>query len=193
MEKIKATNDLDRALLLGLKNADGNKIKQVYDLALPSVIRWVEENNGTEADARDIFQEALVALFRKLESGEFTLTCTLKSFLRIMSRNLWLTRLRDNKKFQASPLENVEQVELDKGILQSIEDSERSRLFFKHFDALGEKCQQILRLFFDKTPLAEIAEKLDTSVNYIKKRKFTCKEQLVKAVQKDPIFRELKN
>ena len=193
MSAIKATNDIDLQLLKGVLKADNRSIKQVYDLALPSVISWVEENNGTEADARDIFQEVLIALFRKLESGDFTLTCTLKSFLRIMSRNLWLTKLRDGKKHRATPLEGVEKVTLEKDVVEQLEHSERNQLFFKHFDKLGESCRKILSLFFDKIPLAEIATKMDTSENYIKKRKFQCKEQLVKAVQSDPVFLELKN
>ena len=193
MPVLKSTNDIDSQLLKGVLKADNRSIQQLYDLALPSVISWVEENSGTEADARDIFQEALIGLFRKLENGDFTLTCTLKSFLRIMCRNLWLTKLRDGKKYKASPLEGVEEVSLDKDVVERLEHSERHRLFFKHFDNLGESCRKILSLFFDKIPLTEIAQQLDTSENYIKKRKFQCKEQLVKAVQGDPVFLELKN
>jgi len=190
---ISASNTKDQALLEGLLKADHQMVESIYDLALPSVIGWVKENNGSEADARDIFQEALIALFRKLEAGNFKLTCTLKSFLRIMCRNLWLTRIRDNKKFQASPLENIEQVDLDKNMMERLEQSEKEQLFFKHLDALGENCKKILQLFFDKIPLKEIAVKLDTSEGYIKKRKFICKEKLIKAIQSDPTFVELKN
>ncbi|MBI1223831.1 MAG: sigma-70 family RNA polymerase sigma factor [Bacteroidetes bacterium] len=193
MSVINATNDFDQHLLKGILAADNQSIRRVYDLALPSVITWVVKNSGTEADARDIYQDALMALFRKLESSDFTLTCTLKSFLRIMCRNLWLTKLRDAKKYQAAPLENVEEVSLEKDMVAQLEQSERSRLFFKHFDGLGENCRKILSLFFDKIPLADIAKQMDTSENYIKKRKFQCKEQLINAVQSDPIFLELKS
>jgi len=188
---IMTKHSFDQQLLEGVLKADNKAVTQIYDLALPSVISWVKENNGTEADARDIFQEALMALFRKLEEGNFTLTCTLKSFLRIMCRNLWLTRLRNNKKFQGSNLEDIEPVTLDEGIVERIEKSEKEQLFFKHFDLLGENCRKIMQWFFDKMPLKEIAAKLDTSENYIKKRKFICKEKLIKAIQADPMFKEL--
>lgn len=193
MPKIIAAKAGDQALLKGILEADSRRIQQVYDQALPAVIRWVAENNGTEQDARDVFQEAMIALFRKLEGGDFTLSCTLTSYLRILCRNLWLVRLRDGKKFQATPLEGIEAVDLSHDMLEQLGQAERQRLFFKHFDALGEKCRRILSLFFDKTPLAEIAQQLGTSEGYIKKRKFECKEKLVKAVQRDPLFQELKN
>ena len=120
----------------GIMKADNAAVKAIYQLALLSVISWEKENSGTEDDARDVFQEALMALFRKLESGDFTLTCTLKSFLRIMCRNLWLGKLR-NKHRQMKPLENVEEVSLDDDMQIRLEQSEKQQLFFKHFDALG--------------------------------------------------------
>ena len=107
-----------------------------------------------------------------------------------MCRNLWLSRLR-NKQNQVSPLEGVEQAELESDLEQRLERSEREQLFFKHFDQLGEQCRKIMQWFFDKVPLKEIAARLDTSENYIKKRKFVCKEKLIKAVQADPMFQEL--
>ncbi len=188
---IKANKTEDQNLLEGIRNADPQQIKMVYDQALPSVIAWVLENNGSVADARDIFQEALIALFRKLEQGDFTLTCTLKSYLRILCRNLWLTRLRDRKKMIATPLNAIEEVHLDQEMEKRLEESEREQLFFAHFDLLGDKCREILQWFFDRVPLSQIAERLNTSEAYIKKKKFLCKEKLVKSIQNDPSFKEL--
>jgi RNA polymerase sigma factor (sigma-70 family) len=190
MKVIKAGNADDQQLLEGLLRSDRRSVEAIYTLALPSVIHWVCENNGSEADARDIFQEALIALFRKVEGREFVLTCTLKSFIRIMCRNLWLSRLR-NKGNQAGPLEGIEPVELGEDMEERLERSEREQLFFKHFDQLGEQCRKIMQWFFDKVPLKEIASRLDTSENYIKKRKFICKEKLIKTIQGDPMFNEL--
>ena len=192
MDSNTPTKTTDADLLEGLFKADRKSVQQIYDLALPSVILWVRENNGTEADARDIFQEALIALFRKVETGDFKLTCTLKSFLRIMCRNLWLTRLRGHGRIINDPVEEVEPVSLGTDLEQQLEQSEMEQLYFKHFDLLGENCRKILSWFFDKVPLAEIAKRLDSTQNYIKKRKFVCKEQLIKRIQSDPRFEELK-
>lgn len=189
---IKAQDEIEQQLLMGLLNADPNSVQQLYDLALPSVISWVKENNGNEADARDIFQEALLALYRRLEKGDFTLTCKLKSYLRIICRNLWLTRIRQQK--SVSSLSEIEDsIKLDSSIQQQLELTEKRQLFLKHFDQLGESCKKILALFFDKTSLKTIAKQLDTSEGYIKKRKFQCKEKLIKSIKNDPIYQELKN
>lgn len=183
---------MDQDLLQGILDADSTAIRQIYDHVLPSVIIWVGQNRGSEADARDIFQEALIALFRRLEQGNFELTCQLKSYLRIMCRNLWMTRLRDQR--PVSPLsEEEEKIVLEESVQQELEQSERRQLFLKHFDQLEAGCKKILSLFFDKIPLKEIARQMDTSVSYIKKRKFLCKERLVKAVQGDQVFEEMRD
>ena len=102
--------------------------------------------------------------------------------------NLW-----NNKKFEVSEPEDLERVDLDQDLIGRLEQSEKEQLFYKHFDLLGEQCRKIMMWFFDKTALSEIAKRLDTTENYIKKRKFVCKEKLVKAIQNDPSFSELKN
>lgn len=181
----------DSELLHGLRNADNEAVREIYRLALPAVIQWVKENSGTESDARDVFQEAILALYKKLESGSFQLTCTLKSFIRIMCRNIWLAKIR-NKSRQVSPLAGLEHVQVDEDTIAHIELAEKRSLYFKHFEQLGADCQNILKWFFDKTPLKEIAGRLDTTESYIKKKKFKCKEKLIKAIQKDPLFNELK-
>lgn len=191
MIEMRTTSDLDTALLKGLLQSNPKDIHRIYDLALPSVIHWVLENSGSEEDARDVFQEALTALFKRLKQGNFNLTCTLKSYLRIICRNLWLTRLRNQVSKEAPLPKELENIQVDHPMEQMLERSEKEQLYYTHFDALGEKCKQILQWFFDKTPLKEIAKRLDTSEGYIKKRKFQCKKQLIEAIQSDAKFKEL--
>ena len=63
MDSNTPTKTTDADLLEGLFKADRKSVQQIYDLALPSVIMWVRENNGTEADARDIFQDFNIYYF----------------------------------------------------------------------------------------------------------------------------------
>ncbi|MBE0660934.1 MAG: sigma-70 family RNA polymerase sigma factor [Bacteroidales bacterium] len=193
MFKIIAANNPDHEMLEGLSRSESNAVRKVYDLVLPSVIAWVQENNGSEDDARDLFQEALIALFLKLENGDFILTCTLKSFLRIVCRNLWLTRLRDSKNHQTSALDGIEVEAEENDLPEQIAQTDRNRLFITHFNKLSENCRKLLGMFFNKIPFAEIALRLNTSEGYIKKAKFKCKERLISAIQDDPLFEELNN
>lgn len=183
----------DELLLEGLLQSNPKAVQEIYDLALPTIIIWIKQNNGSEADARDVFQEALIAIFQKVQNGELQLTCTLKSYLKAVCKYIWLAKIRNRKNRKEQTLEDIEQVQLDEDMQQRIENAERNQLFFKHFDKLDHKCRQILQWYFDKVPLKEIAKRLNTSEGYIKKRKFQCKEKLIQLIKKDPLYFELKN
>lgn len=191
---VQTKSEQDQLLIEGLMNSDHKSIEKLYDLVLPSIIFWVKRNNGSETDGRDIFQEALLALFRKLKESkdEFHLTCTLKSYLFIICKNIWFTKLRDNRKYSSNQIGEVETVGLDDDMIERIHQLEKQQLFFKYFDLLGESCKQILQWYFDKVPMKEIAARMKTSESYVKKRKFVCKEKLVKAVRADEKYDELK-
>lgn len=190
MVLITAQNTEDKELLQGISNGDSRSIQRIYDLVLPAVIQDITSNNGQESDARDVFQDALMALYKRLHKDDFELSCKLKSYLRIMCRNLWLTKIRQYQKMQTNELDG-EKIDLDHDIIGVINDNQRHQLFLKHFDRLGENCRKILSLFFDKKSLNDIADVLETSVNYIKKRKFICKEKLIDTIKQDPLFAEL--
>ena len=191
MVSIKTTSAADQGMLEGLVRSEPAAVQRVYDHVLPSIIYYVRQNGGSEADARDVFQDALVALFRRAREAEFALTCTLKSYLRVMCRNLWLKRLRKTGNGPAAMPEGLESVDLDPRMDERLERSEREALLWRHFDTLGDSCREILKRFFAGEAMRHIAEQLSTSEGYVKKRKHVCKERLVAAVRADARYAEL--
>ena len=189
--RIVTTHPEDALLLEGIRKADKVRVKQLYDQYLPGIIRYIRNHNGTEDDARDIFQEAVIVVFRKITEGNFTLTSSLQTFLLAVCRNLWRKYLRDNQKYaRESENQAVEKIE-ETSVEAQMEASTRDGVFFRHFDHLTENCRQILMWFFDKVPMKEIARRMDSSESYVKKRKFICKQKLVEAVKNDPMYKEI--
>ena len=188
---IKKITPTDEEVLSGIRAADRMLIEHLYDRYLPGIIRLVKRNNGSESEARDIFQEAVIVLFRKANDEEFRLTSSLQTYILVVCRNLWRKKLRNHREVELLEDEENDFVDISQDLDQWIEKSSREQLFFRHFDRLGEKCQSILKWFFDKIPMKEIAKKLDTSESYVKKRKFICKKRLMEGIQNDPEFKEL--
>ncbi len=189
MDTISREHD-DNLLLKGILEADPVQLKKLYSAYLPGIIGFIKNNNGTEEEARDVFQDAVMVIYKKVQAGDLKLNVSLQSFLFAICRNMWLSQLRSKKRIVAySPGDNTDDIDMD--TLQKMEIAQRERLFYKHFNSLGEKCKEILRLFFSKTPLKEIAVQFKTSESYIKKRKFKCKEQLVESIKKDDQFKEM--
>ena len=182
----------DEAILDGLKKRDSGIIRYVYKEYYPTIKFLITTNSGTETDAEDVFQDALVVLFKKIAREDLILTSSFKTFLYSICRNLWLQRL-DRRVFSNEFLEIEDLSELQENLYleQPEEEQDKYRLFQQHFLRLSEDCKKILQLFLAKTSLKEIAEIMGFKTEkYAKTRKFMCKEKLKNAIINDPNFKK---
>ena len=88
----------DNTLLDQLKNEDNASFEILYKFYYPSIEAHITQNFGNTEDAEDVFQEAIIVLLQKVRQENFVLTSSLKTYLFAIARNLWLKRLRDNKR-----------------------------------------------------------------------------------------------
>ena len=52
----------DHRFIVALRQGDDLLINELYKDLSPKVIRWVLNNNGSISDAKDIFQDAIIAV-----------------------------------------------------------------------------------------------------------------------------------
>ncbi|MBP6977599.1 MAG: sigma-70 family RNA polymerase sigma factor [Bacteroidales bacterium] len=179
----------DEEILGGLVRKDSRIIKFILVEHFATIKRFILRNNGTPEDAEDVFQEAMMIIYQKTKDNELSLECSFITFLYSVSRHIWFQKLEKNRIDPAyvSDLENFIQLSDEMRFEVYDEEKERIRLFQKHFLALGEDCQKLLRLFVKRVPLAEIMKIMGyKSVKYAKTRKFLCKEKLKKNIRNDP-------
>ena len=181
----------NKIIVEGILNQDKQVLKSIYLTYFPSIKRLVLDNNGSEQDAKDVFQEGIIIIYRKIKEGNLNLTSSFKSYIYGVCRYIWLKQLAQRK-------ENTEKLEgyleyedvLDVSV-DEYEKNEQYKLYQKHFKRLEKDCQKLLELFLKKVPLKEIAEELGIeSQQYIKRKKYKCKEQLVRYIKSDPNFKE---
>jgi hypothetical protein len=58
----------EEALLQRLKREDSASFALLYDFYFPQVAAYIQQNNGSLADAEDIFQETIIALLQKVRT-----------------------------------------------------------------------------------------------------------------------------
>jgi RNA polymerase sigma factor (sigma-70 family) len=182
----------DDAIIDGLKKRDNGIIRYIYKEYYPTIKFLITTNSGTETDAEDVFQDALIVLFRKIAKESLILTSSFKTFLYSICRNLWLQRL-DRRVFSNEflEMEDLSEMHDDLHLEQPEEDYEKYRLFQQHFLRLSLDCQKVLRLFMGKTSLKEIADIMGFKTEkYAKTRKFMCKEKLKNSIINDPYFKK---
>lgn len=182
------------AILEGLKNHESVILEYVYKKYFPIVRFFVIKNSGTDEDAKDVFQEAIILIYKRLKEDNLDLTCAFKTYLFSVCRILWLRQL-GKKKVRGEVVTDTQAfVQLDEEIEVRYAEQERFRIYQKHFQMLHKDCQEILQLFLKKIPLKEIAQMMNIkSDKYLKKKKYACKEALVKRIQNDPEYKRLKN
>jgi len=175
----------------GISTRNSKVIQEIYKDILPGITNWVRQNGGNQDDAKDLFQEMILSIYKKQKSGDFILTCTFWSYALVVCRNLWFAKSRKKDRIKYVEEIDGERVSLEPDMQETIEKQEQLQVYRKHFAMLSEKCQMILSMFFAKVKMGEIAKKLDTSESFIKKKKFQCKEDLVQRIKSDPVFEEL--
>ena len=118
-------------------------VNGLYDVLSPAK-KYVQSNNGSADDAKDIFQDALVILYKNVQSENFILTGSLKTYLLAIVKNLWFQELRRRNKIRVTS----EQVDIAEVIISH--DAEDFEIAKAAFNLLGEKCRQILIMFYFK-------------------------------------------
>ena len=69
---------------------------------------------------------------------------------------------------------------------------EKQKLFDLMFLKLGDKCQELLKLSFTIKSMEEVAEKLNVTYGYVRKKKSLCIGQLTQWIQETNRFKSLK-
>lgn len=170
---------------------DTETLKDIYRRYFPVVQKFVLKNSGTETDAKDVFQDALVFTFQKLKSDSLSLNCSLTTYIFAVCRNMWMNTLRRRKKtILWDELPNSSD-DVNQDILDQMQEQSKLMLYHKSFLQLGDVCQELLRNFFLGKTMQEISSLLNFSVGYTRKKKFECKKRLLELVEGNPLYREL--
>ena len=82
----------DELIVSEIKKRNEVALRELYKTHYPMIVNLICTNSGTEQEAKDIYQEAVIAFYEKVQSPGFTLTCKIKTYLYAVCRRLWLKR-----------------------------------------------------------------------------------------------------
>lgn len=176
------THYFDELIVSALRNEDNSVVlRELYKTHYPMVVNLVCSNSGTEQEAKDVYQECLIAFYERVRQPGFTLTCKIKTYLYAVCRRLWLKRLSEKKRFpDIAPGEVFPQIEEE---MAEIEESEKKFMFIgKSLDNLGEPCRSIIEDFYVRDlSMDDIRDKHGyTSAENAKNQKYKCLQRLKK-------------
>ena len=166
------------ALLQGLAHNDRKTIETLYKENFNLIQAMVVANSGSAEDAKDIFQEAMLVLYQKVQSGTFELNCRVQTFVYSVCRRLWLKRLMQQSRYETTEELAVVDEEMEE---HEKRDGEFA-LMEKAMGSLGEPCKSLLEAFyFKKKAMQEIAGDFGyTNPENAKTQKYKCLMRLKK-------------
>jgi len=162
----------EQELFARICQGDEQALEVIYQKYYRMMVRLVTSNNGTEQEAKDVYQEAVVVFWQKATSGNLVLTSKMSTYIYSICLNLWRKELDRKSRLSNEPKDAIEYQEQDK--------VERARIIHEIIDKLDDTCKKVLTYYyFDGMSMKEIAEKVGfANTDTTKTKKYKCKKKL---------------
>jgi RNA polymerase sigma factor (sigma-70 family) len=173
----------DEELVTGLAEGSDRVLNQLYRQYYPMVAQLIITNSGTDDDAQDIYQEALIVLYEKVVGGNFELNCQLKTYLYAVARRLWLKQLAKRGRAPMVRADFLTEEPLET-VADDLADHQRRDKQFEQMASaltqLGEPCRTLLEDFYIRhLSMNDITEKFGyTNSDNAKTQKYKCLTRL---------------
>ncbi len=169
----------DQEIFEGIARKDNQTFLFLYQEHQGQILRMVQKNSGNEADAHDIFQEGLVALWTNISRGKFVQkdNAKISTYLYTLCRNIWISRLRKRKNILS--IDKRPHLEVAAEVDEMEAQYDQIAMLENQFAKLGDACRKILTLFYyQKAALKEIAELMQITEKTAKNTKYRCMQNL---------------
>ena len=175
----------EQELFARICKGDEQALEIVYQKNYRMMVRLVTSNNGTEEEARDVYQEAVVVFWQKAIKGDLVLTSKMSTYIYSICLNLWRKELERKKRFSSEEKDSAHVMEQDK--------AERARIIRESINKLDDTCRKVLTYYyFDGMSMKDIAEKVGfANTDTAKTKKYKCKkklDELIKSVYSEHDF-----
>lgn len=169
----------DQEVLAKIVQGEEGALDYLYKKYYRMMTNIVIRNSGSEQEAKDILQDALVVFWQKAASGNLVLTSRISTFLYSICLNLWRKELERKSR--------LVQNDGDEGEPEYMrhEQDEKIKIIHECINEMGDTCRKILSYhYFDGLSMTDIAEKLGyANTDTAKTKKYKCKQKLYKLVK----------
>ena len=187
----------DNKYIEALLHNDTALLDELYTRFKGKITGMVIQNNGTEADAADIFQEAILDIYKKAKTG-FRLTCPMEAFLYLICRNRWMNKITRKKYTSVTFADdegysNLVSEDSFANAEQILVSQNRKNLIEAKLGELGDSCRELLQHCWAGKKLEAVATLMNTTYGYIRKKKGDCMGKLIELIKGSPDYKLLLN
>ena len=165
-------------------------LKELYVDNYYMIENFVIKYGGSKEDAKDVFQESIILLYNNIKTRKFELKSKISTYLYSVSRNIWFKKNKREKRESALDEKKFENLASSDNVIEQIVYTEEQILIGKLLTKSGERCKQILKLYyFEKNRMKEIAKSLGyASEQVAKNQKAKCMKKLKSIVKNSDYY-----
>lgn len=180
----------DQRYLDGLLRNDTRLVQEIYERFAGKIKHHILQHQGTEDDAADIFQEAIIDVYNQAKYKQLQLTCPFEPFFLLICKRKWLNEIKKRGRQPVTKrLDDVYEVGEDvfAAAEQVVKEEAQAGMFLAQFERLGEKCREILRQSLTGEAQEKIAATMGVAYGYLRKKKSECMATLLSYIQAQKI------
>lgn len=168
-------------ILIDLKTENTFAFGKLYQDNFHKILTFIRNNSGNQADAEDVFQEAMLVLVEKLRMDHFQLTTSIDTYVYAICKNIWFKKLR-NKSYELS-IDEIQSYAFQHSINDAIENEKTYLEKLKgYLLKITTHCNRLISdIFFNEKSIDQIQQDYGYSSRHnAQNQKHKCVEQLRK-------------
>lgn len=183
--------------LMALKDKDPIMCQKIYNQFLPKVISMIKAKGGNEQQAKDVFQQSILAILLNLKKGDVDLKTSFEAYL----KGICYYKFIDLCRKQKIKLRNEESLRLSSETDIVMEDSnltlekeQRLNLVWDCFHKLTGDCKTIIQGKLKGLSAAEVMKQINftKSANAFYVKRFDCMRKLKSLIKQRPDYSLIK-
>lgn len=172
-------------LVKAIQANDEHVLKSLYKDNFYKTEQYVLKNSGSFDEAKDIFQEAFVAVWENVQDNKFVPKnkSALNGYIYTIAKNKWLNHLNSALYRKTNSFENHVHTLTDKNIIEAdiFKEENENKIddVANAFDSLGDTCKKLLSVFYyDNKSLRDISKVFNITEASARNKKYRCLEKL---------------
>lgn len=181
----------DEHIFTGIIEGDNKVIREIYVTYRTSFLAYAQKFQIDNEAIIDIYHDAIIALHENIVSGKITdLNCSLKTYLFSIGKYKIYAHLRSQKQLRfietEMPVDSIKEVDVASLLTDDNKLSEQQEQLRQAIKKLGDRCRNILELFYYRgMKIGEIKKKENyQNENTVKSQKSRCLKKLKELIFK---------
>lgn len=169
---------IEEEIIQGILSQSNQVLEFFYERNFKKVEYWIKNHGGESSDAKDVFQDAIIALYLNLRKGNYQIQTGkgIHAYFLQICKFRWYDKLKKKAN---------QEVSLDNIIKEPIQEMTQFEIADQHFklhfliEELNDNCKRILKYFYwEKLDMKSIGEKMNMEPDSVKNAKYRCLQKL---------------